>query len=702
MRNHVRAVVPVIASLATVLPASAAATGWVTGQPVSPAGRVAIEPKVALTPSGERIVAWQQLQTGTHDVESTEVRVAPAGGDFGPVQSFPTGNDEDLSLSVGSDGTAVLVWSEETSAHNADLHIARRAPGAASFTEITPVSLGVRLSDAARVTVQGGDVYVALDTTDEQGTVISTAIRAVRLPAGTSQVQALSGPAGPTLDHASYDSSNQPASTVTGARIAVDGGTIHVIWEDLEDARGGNPNAFTFVRRATAAVGGSFSAPILLDTFPTNFFRAQDATPLIVAGAGRVDAAWARGEQGQLVYQELSSGGGPQTIGPNIFAENLHAGIDGAGALVLGWEQFSASDGTEGVLAATVPPGGPARPAVLLSPLTANRVLDDFVVGSDGSALAVPDRSNDNPFGEANAQVEASFRAAGGAFGALEEVSGAQDRTGDAVFDAAAGALGPDGRAVIGWSADDGSGVTNERIFVSERDATPPTITTLTVPASAGVGSRVSLSAVATDALAPVTVSWDFGDGAGARGTSVTHAYGAAGTYTVTVSARDGAGNVATQTRSITVQAAPDVTRPADTTPPLITELSVTNRRFRAGSGATALIAAAHRAPTGTTFRLQIDKPATLVLSLTGTVAGRRAGKACIPARTRGRRCTVAVQPGTIVRAGRGPGSVSIPFSGRVDARRLLPGSYAASLTAIDAAGNHSRPRTVAFTVVTR
>jgi len=38
---------------------SAHAVGWVTGPPVSEANAIATDPQIALTPSGERIVAWR-------------------------------------------------------------------------------------------------------------------------------------------------------------------------------------------------------------------------------------------------------------------------------------------------------------------------------------------------------------------------------------------------------------------------------------------------------------------------------------------------------------------------------------------------------------------------------------------------------------------------------------------------------------------
>jgi PKD repeat protein len=692
MRNRLPVLLALLIPLS--LPASAGAVGWVTGAPLSPAGRVAIEPKVAITPSGERIVAWQELQAGTDSVQSTVVRVAPPGGEFGPPQTFASGDDEDLSVAVGSDGTAAVVWSQSVAANTIELHVARQAPGQAGFTESTPAGLAFRLRDAPQVAIAGGDVYVALDATRLDGNVETTAIQAVRLAAGSGQLQALNG--GASLDTARFDTSNQPSSVADGAHIAVEGGTVHVIWEFLQDAPTTTGSGTTVVRRATApAGGGNFGTPIQVDNSTTpSFFRAEAASPVIAAGHGRVDLAWVRSGGEQIGYQELTTGGGPQHI--DAFAASVHAGVDATGALLLAWQAFTATDGSQGVFAATVPPGGPAGTPTRLTPLGGNRQLDDFAVGDDGSALAVPDQANFESFSDSTEHVQASFRAPGAAFGGLEEVSGTQDRTGNATFSTASAALGSGGRALIAWIADDGSGVANSRVFVSERDAVAPVFGAIRLASTGVAGRPVSFSAAATDTLSAVTINWDFGDGAHARGTAVTHAYGAAGTYTVTVSARDGEGNVATQTRTV------GVADPRDTTAPTITRLRVTNARFRTAGDTAALIAASRRIPAGTSFKLALSERATVVLSLRGRVAGRRAGSHCVAAGRRGRRCVVALDAGTIIRAGRGPGNVTIPFSGRVDGRSLPAGADSASVVAIDGAGNRSRPRTVRFTVVSR
>ena len=50
---------------------------------------------------------------------------------------------------------------------------------------------------------------------------------------------------------------------------------------------------------------------------------------------------------------------------------------------------------------------------------------------------------------------------------------------------------------------------------------------------------------------------FDFGDGSGAAGNAVEHIYGAPGTYAVTITATDAAGNQASTTRAIQVAPAP-------------------------------------------------------------------------------------------------------------------------------------------------
>jgi hypothetical protein len=654
---------------AAVFSSPAGAVGWVTGQPLSPPDRAALGPQAGITPSGERIAAWLQVKPGSPS--STEdgiaVRVAPPGGDFGPVQLVGGQFASTPTLVTGADDNVALVWRED-----GKLHIARRPPGAAAFTEATPLTLPDGTRSTIRAATQGGDVYVALFTLGGTGNDTVTSIRAARLRAGATKVEDLPG-AGPggVIDSAKYTFMQQPKHEVDDASIAVGGGAVQIVWEDVADAPTVTQTGVTTVKRASVPVAGSaFGAPIPVDAVHASSFSANESSPRVFSGDGEVAVAWSRGLNNQVAAQAVAANAPIQTVETPGFPFNVHGGIDRSGAIVLAWDQVINTESAFGVFGVKLPPGAATGTAQRLTQPDSNSTLDDFALGLDGSALAVPDHRNDNVRSSAVARVQGAVASPGNPFGSLEEVSGTQDRVGNGAFDTASAAVGADGRAIVGWAADDHSGGASDRYFLSERDATPPALSNVTVPASAQPGASIALAAEATDSLSPVTLTWDFGDGSHARGGLVSHTYGAAGSYTVTVTASDGAGNVSSETRTVAI-ATPGPA--ADRTPPRITGLRSARARFRIG------------ARKGTTFTLNVDERSTLVLSFMGKVHGRR-----------------VTVPAVLIRTRRGPGVVSIAFSGRVGGAGLKPGSYVASVTAIDAAGNRSRPATVSFKVVPR
>lgn len=63
------------------------------------------------------------------------------------------------------------------------------------------------------------------------------------------------------------------------------------------------------------------------------------------------------------------------------------------------------------------------------------------------------------------------------------------------------------------------------------------------------------------------------------------------------------------------------------------------------------------------------------------------------------RKCTRIIVRGRLVRVSR-QGRNSVAFSGRIGSRSLSPGTYQATLTGTDAAGNTSRGKTIMFKVV--
>jgi hypothetical protein len=480
---------------------------------------------------------------------------------------------------------------------------------------------------------------------------------------------ALDQPVG-SLDSVTYNSQLSDSVRVDDPSIAVSNGVLYVAWDHLFNDAANSAASTTIVRAASRPIAsGSFSDPENLDTLTRQSFFADAATPQLAGGPHGVVAVWIREDAEQLAFTSLSAPAStPETIAAGGFPGNLHVAFDGRGSMLLAWEDFLTLDEqVTGVMADVVPAGGRAGTPTRLTARNANRELDAFAVAADGNAVVIINRSTEESFQDSAEQVEASFRAPGGGFGALEEVSGPQDRTGAATFDRAALALGPKGEAFVAWSADDRSSTPNERVFVSQRDDQSPTIASVDVPKRAHIGASVSMSVNATDALSPVTVQWDFGDGASAQGAHVSHFFGAPGSYRVTATARDGAGNVSSRSAIVKVSA----------TAPVISALKLTHRRFSVSGGGTALIAAAE----GTTFLLHVSERATIVISLKRA----RTGSA-----------------DTIVRAGRGPGLVSIPFSGRIGHTPLSAGTYRASVSAIGPFGTRSRTSAVTFTVVGR
>jgi glucose/arabinose dehydrogenase len=136
---------------------------------------------------------------------------------------------------------------------------------------------------------------------------------------------------------------------------------------------------------------------------------------------------------------------------------------------------------------------------------------------------------------------------------------------------------------------------------------------------------------------------------------------------------------------------------------PVVTRLRMDRRTFAVSRRSTAVIARApRRPPQGSVFRFTVSERSTVIVRIDRRAVGRRVGKRCVaPTRRlrRARACTRYVRSGTLTRR-LSAGRRSIAFSGRIGKRALRVGDYRATVTAIDAARNVSRARTVTFTIV--
>lgn len=125
-------------------------------------------------------------------------------------------------------------------------------------------------------------------------------------------------------------------------------------------------------------------------------------------------------------------------------------------------------------------------------------------------------------------------------------------------------------------------------------------------------------------------------------------------------------------------------------TPPAISAVRMTHKRFRVANAATAVFAT--RAPLGTSFHFVLSGAAKVQISIRRSVPGRRRGRRCVTPtatlrRTHASRCVRTVTIGTLTRSDEPPGVDDIPFSGRIGRRPLGPAIYSAALAASNASG---------------
>ncbi len=132
-------------------------------------------------------------------------------------------------------------------------------------------------------------------------------------------------------------------------------------------------------------------------------------------------------------------------------------------------------------------------------------------------------------------------------------------------------AVDADGNILVAWGSGDDAGPYAVHAAIADRSG--PRLTDLAAPATATTDVALDFSVTASDAWSTVSdVRWEYGDGASATGSSATHAYAAAGTYTVTVSATDAAGNTTAQSDTVTVTdpPPPPVVKEKTKLPPVI------------------------------------------------------------------------------------------------------------------------------------
>ncbi|MFB6255919.1 MAG: PKD domain-containing protein, partial [Haloplanus sp.] len=127
------------------------------------------------------------------------------------------------------------------------------------------------------------------------------------------------------------------------------------------------------------------------------------------------------------------------------------------------------------------------------------------------------------------------------------------------------------------------------------------------------VGETVALDAGnSSDNVGIESYEWDFGDGTTATGAEVTHAFDALGTYEVTLTVTDAAGNEATDTATVTV-AGPDIA---------VAEATLPTEDVRVGETVEVSVALANDGGADGTFRAELVADDRTVATREVTVPG--------------------------------------------------------------------------------
>lgn len=107
-----------------------------------------------------------------------------------------------------------------------------------------------------------------------------------------------------------------------------------------------------------------------------------------------------------------------------------------------------------------------------------------------------------------------------------------------------------------------------------------------------------------------------------------------------------------------------------------------------------------HKVPVGTAFKFTLNEAATVKLTFTTTIKGRKVKHKCL-AQTkhnmRDKKCTATVTAGTLTVSGHA-GANTVPFSGKIGRHRLTRGKYKVTITATS--GTTTSTRTLSFTIV--
>lgn len=533
-----------IACAACLVAAPAASAGvWLPPQNLSSAGRDATNPAVAMADSGATTAIWEKDNTKDAGFHGEVATREPSQSFSAPAELVGGVTDPQLEMTGG--GQAVAVWKRLVNPPGVYMvQAATRSPGGAFGAPVNAAQMPANvLPNALQMALNDdGDVAIAW-TRDDPGSAVDKNANFVEVTVGHaggpfSKPEHVSPAIKPPIEEEEEGKKTIIHLNASEPSVAIDpAGDVVVVWRYFDGTN-------SVIEAAERPADGVFSKPK-----PISSPGVDSAEPEVaIDGSGNAIAVWEEfGATDSVVKAALRPPGGEfgaaddlSESGESSFGPEIAMTPGGLATVV--WTR--AELGEQSIETSSRPPGGGFSAAANVTPaaeLTAAPVDTDLKMNDAGDAVvAWPGRGADG-----QQVVKAAIRTGSGAFSAPAEVSATSPDFlhPDVAIDAG-------GNATVIWNRSDGA---NSIAQVAGYDAAPPQMRGLSVPATGMVGVPVTVSAAPFDVWPLASTGFSFGDGAGAPGTTASHAYSVPGVYTVTATAVDAAGTPVSASGAIAI-----------------------------------------------------------------------------------------------------------------------------------------------------
>ena len=652
----------VLAALAVSAPGAAAAPVFTSPLGISSTSTANPQPAIGFSDGGDAVALWAR-QNGAGEAIVIEAANRPSGGAWtlpATLGTTTTGSYPEVQIAVNRRGDAAAVWIEKRSAQSVIRTSSRPAGG--SWDPARDLSAVANVGTSDHVAINSAGAAIASWAVGSDSTHLTT--QAAVRPAGQDWGQA-------------KDVSGAGLNAHLGRAMIDDAGNATVVFRVLVDS------THQYFQSADRPANGSWQDPVTI----SGTAGGNNGLHAAIAPNGSAAAIWNQSDgSNPIVSVAFRAAGGQWQPAVQLSlsgrdAEGGRVAFDGASNATAVWARQNDTGTTYRVQAATRNPGGSWTQPATLSDAAQNVGPPDVAATGLGNFTAIWDARN----GSGRPILQAA-RGSGASWTRFDDLTNT-----DRSAAAASIVANSSGDGVVIWQ----SYVAGADFVVtySGLDGAGPRLAGLSAPGSGSVGQPLSFSVSPADTWSSVSsTTWNFGDGTSAGGNAVSHAYGAPGSYTVSVTSTDSAGNSSTDSRVVNVTGAGA---------PTVSDAKQTNKTWRMGSKLPTT--ARKKAPLGTTFKFNLSAPAQVKLDFTQQVSGRKVKGKCVKPTSRNRKspkCKRTLSAGVLSVNGK-QGANSVAFQGKLTKRKKLkPGQYTLVITATSSAGLASKPVKLKFKIV--